>query len=302
MDAVGYALFRCTVVQWERNTAIGRSLSVALIDRGSSRLILTAAFIQKSTPRVKRGDMSRLTSPLTRKLSAVVALSDADLTILTGFHQRRKTFLPGDAMVIEGQTKPMAFILADGWACSYKRLPDGGRQIVDIQVPGDFLGLRNILFRTADYNIEAVTRLEASVVLSAEIQDGFAKSPRLTAALLWAASRDEAMLVEHLVNVGRRSAEERMGHFLLEIGARLRLVGLGDNLGYDCPLTQSHLADVLGLTAVHVNRVLRKLREHGLVTFRNGHVTFDGFDGLKNFAGFEMDYLDHPGPLLRWGT
>jgi CRP-like cAMP-binding protein len=243
--------------------------------------------------------MSIMKSPLTRKLTAFVALSEADLDILSRFHRSRKIFLPGHEMVTEGQAKQTAFILADGWACSYKILPDGGRQIVDIQIPGDFLGLRSVLFRTADHSVEAVTRIEASVVLSADILDGFGQSPRLATAVLWAASRDEAMVVEHLVNLGRRNAEERMGHFLLEMGARLKLVGLGDKTGYDCPLTQYHLADVLGLTAVHVNRVLRNLREDGLVTFQKGRVTFDDFEGLKAFAGFDIDYLDHDGPLLR---
>ena len=202
-------------------------------------------------------------------------------------------------MVTEGQSKQTAYILADGWACSYKILPDGGRQIVDFQIPGDFLGLRSVLFRTADHSAEAVTRIEASEVLSAGILEGFSQSPRLATAILWAATRDEAMVVEHLVNLGRRSADARMGHILLELGARLKLVGLGDKSGYACPLTQYHLADILGLTPVHVNRVLRNLREAGFVTFQKGHVSFDDFDGLRIFSGFDIDYLDHEGPLLR---
>lgn len=243
--------------------------------------------------------MSILKSPLTRKLSAFVALSDMDLEILTRFHRSRKEFRPGHEMVTEGQEKQTAFILAGGWACSYKILPDGSRQIVDFQIPGDFLGLRSVLFRTADHSVEAVTRLEASVVLSADIIDGFGQSPRLATAILWAASRDEAMVVEHLVNLGRRSAEERMGHILLELGARLTLVGLGDKTGFKCPLTQYHLADILGLTPVHVNRVLRSLREEGLVTFKRGEVSFNDFDRLRKVSGFDIDYLDHDGPLLR---
>lgn len=243
--------------------------------------------------------MSILKSPLTRKLAAFVALSESDLDILTRFHRSRKTFLRGHELVTEGQPKQAAFILAEGWACSYKILPDGARQIVDFQIPGDFIGLRSILFRTADHSVEAVTGLEASVVHSTDLLDGFGNSPRLATAVLWAASRDEAMVVEHLVNLGRRNAEERMGHFLLEMGARLQLVGQGDRKGYDCPLTQYHLADVLGLTAVHVNRVLRTLREEGLVTVRVGRVTFDDFEGLRDFSGFDTDYLDHEGPLLR---
>jgi CRP-like cAMP-binding protein len=240
-----------------------------------------------------------LESPLTRKLSAFVALSETDLETLARFYQRRRRFQAGHPMIHEGQVNASAFILARGWACSYKILPDGTRQIVDFQVPGDFLGLRSILFRTADHSIEALTRIEASEVIATDILDAFAHAPRLATAVLWAASRDEAMVVEHLVNLGRRSAEERMAHFLLELSARLKLVGMGDRTGFDCPLTQYHLADALGLSAVHVNRVLRHLREEGLVTFQKRSVVFDNFDRLSELAGFDTGDLDQDGPLLR---
>lgn len=240
-----------------------------------------------------------LQSPLTRKLSAFVALSGDDLETLARFHRRRRSFLPGHELIHEGQKAQSAYILAEGWACSYKMLPDGERQIVDFQVPGDFLGLRSVLFRTTDHSVEAVTRIEASEVLVSDILEGFGTAPRLATAVLWAASRDEAMVVEHLVNLGRRSAEERMAHFLLELGARLQLVGIGDKTGFSCPLTQYHLADALGLSAVHVNRVLRHLREEGLMTFQKGRVSFDDFAGLVALAGFDTEYLDQDGPLLR---
>jgi len=238
-------------------------------------------------------------SPLTRKLSAFVALSQTDLSTLARFDRRRRTFLGGHQMVHEGQRNASAFILSDGWACSYKILPDGEHQIVDFQIPGDFLGLRSILFRTSDHTIEAVTRIEASEVLASDIFDAFSSAPRLAAAVLWAASRDEAMVVEHLVNLGRRSADMRMAHFLLELATRLNLVGVGDRTGFVCPLTQYHVADALGLTAVHVNRVLRQLREQGLVTFQKGRVTFHDFNALVTLAGFDTGYLDQDGPLLR---
>ncbi len=238
-------------------------------------------------------------SALTRKLSAFVALSEVDLATLARLDRRRRSFLPGHEMIHEGQSNASAFVLAQGWACSYKRLPDGERQIVDFQIPGDFLGVRSILFRTSDHTVEAVTRIEASELVSSDLLGVFTDAPRLATAVLWAASRDEAMVVERLVDLGRRTAEERMAHFLLEIGARLRLVGIGDMTGFDCPLTQYHLADALGLSAVHVNRVLRHLREDGLLTFQKGHVNFDDLARVTELAGFDMDYLDHEGPYLR---
>jgi CRP-like cAMP-binding protein len=246
-----------------------------------------------------KAQMPHMHSPLTRKLSAFVALSDVDLATLERFFQRRRTFQAGQEMIHEGQRNASAFILADGWACSYKLLQDGERQIVEFQIPGDFLGLRSILFRTSDHSVEALTKIEASEVLASDLLDAFAHAPRLATAVLWAASRDEAMVVEHLVNLGRRTAEERMAHFLLELGARLRLIGVGDRTGFDCPMTQYQLADALGLSAVHVNRVLRHLREEGLVTFQRGRVAFDDFNRLKELAKFDTAYLDQEGPLLR---
>jgi CRP-like cAMP-binding protein len=238
-------------------------------------------------------------SPLARKLGAYVALTDLELSVLQGFHQRRKIFESGQELVHEGQLGHAAYILADGWVCSYKLLPRGERQIVDFQIPGDFLGLRSVLFRTSDHGIEAMTRIEVSEVMGGDLIDAFAKTPRLATAVLWAASRDEAMVVEHLVDIGRRSATERTAHFLLELGSRLKLVGLASDQGYSCPLSQYLLADALGLSSVHLNRVLRQLREQGLMTFRNGEVIFDDLQRLIEIASFDTAYLDHEGPLLK---
>jgi len=234
---------------------------------------------------------------LSRKLAAFAALSDLDQETLARFHRRRRKFLSGHELFHEGQKNASAYILAEGWACSYKLQPDGERQIIGFQIPGDFLGLRSILFRTSDHGIEAITRIEASEVMATDILNAFSQAPRLATAILWAASRDEAMIVEHLVNLGRRSAEERMAHLLLELGARLNLVGLADKTGFDCPLTQYHLADALGLSAVHVNRVLRHLREEGAVVFQKGRVSFLNHSRLTEIAGFEPAYLDHAGSL-----
>ncbi|EHJ91553.1 Nitrogen fixation regulation protein fixK [Vreelandella boliviensis LC1] len=238
-------------------------------------------------------------TPLAKKLGAFVALSTSDLSLLSGLHRRRKALVAGRDLVHQGQSDQIAYILAAGWVCSYKILPDGSRQIVDFQIPGDFLGLRSALLHTSDRSIESVTDIEVSEVLVRDLLNVFAQNLRLATAVLWAASRDEAMVVEHLVNIGRRSAVERMAHFLLELGSRLTLVGMGDKSGYTCPLTQYHLADALGLTAVHVNRVLRQLRENGLLTFRNGVVTFDNYQGLATLVDFDPTYLDQTGPLLK---
>lgn len=239
------------------------------------------------------------TSPLTRKLSAFVALSEAELVVLERLHQRRRSFVAGRDLVHQGQSRQAAYILSEGWVCSYKIQPDGTRQIVDFQVPGDFLGLRSVLLRTSDHSFEPIVDIQAAEVLAGDLLEAFAQTPRLAMAILWAASRDEAMVVEHLVGIGRRDADARMAHFLLELGSRLALVGRGGKEGFDCPLTQYHLADALGLSAVYVNRVLRQLRESGLVTFRDGHVSFDDHARLVALAEFDPAYLDQTGPLLK---
>jgi CRP-like cAMP-binding protein len=237
-------------------------------------------------------------TPLVRKLGAFVALSGAELSVLDALHKRRRTFVAGRDLVQQGQSDQAAYVLASGWACSYVLLPDGQRQIIDFQIPGDFLGLRSVLLKISDHGIEPITDIEVTEIVATELLDAFGRTPRLAAAVLWAASRDEAMVVEHLVGVGRREASQRVAHFLLELGARLTLVGLGTKAGYACPLTQYHLADALGLSAIHINRVLRNLREAGMVTFRDGFVAFDDYGQLTDFAQFDPTYLDPVGPLL----
>ncbi|GGD18216.1 Crp/Fnr family transcriptional regulator [Aquisalinus flavus] len=244
--------------------------------------------------------MLRIAStPLARKLGAFVALSEAELSVLDKLHQRRRSIKAGRDLVHQGQPDRAAYILASGWVCSYKILPNGSRQIVDFQIPGDFLGLRSILLHISDHSIEPITNVEVSEVLSTDLLDAFSENPRLATAILWAASRDEAMVVEHLVNIGRRSAIERVAHFLLELSARLALVGMGSKTGFSWPLTQYHLADALGLSSVHVNRVLRQLREDGLVHVREGFVKFMNYDGLVELAEFDATYLEHKGPMLK---
>ncbi len=238
-------------------------------------------------------------SPFARKLGSFVSLSLSEKQVIDDLHGRRRAYPAGRDLVCQGQPDQPAYILADGWVCSYRLLAGGGRQIVDFQIPGDFLGLRSVLCRTAGQSVEPLTKVQATSINAHDLMDVFARNPRLGTAVLWAASRDDAMVVEHLVGIGRRNALERTAHLLLELGARLALVGLGTKAGYDCPLSQYVLADALGLSAVHVNRVLRELREEDLCTFRNGRVELTNFDGLVQLADFDQDYLDHDGPLYK---
>lgn len=240
-------------------------------------------------------------SPFTRKLSAYVDLSPGDLSELEAVYNRRRKFPAGQDLIHQGQNNQSAFILVQGWVCSYVILTNGARQIVAFHVPGDLLGLRSALFCGSDHSVEPITDIEACEVLVSDLMDAFSKTPKLAAAVLWASSRDVAMLVGNLVGMGRRTAAERTAHCLLELGARLHEVGLGEKQGYACPLTQYHLADALGLSAVHVNRVLRDMRDAGMMTFHKGQVSFDDFDRLVAFADFDRAaYLGDAGPMLHW--
>jgi CRP-like cAMP-binding protein len=231
-------------------------------------------------------------SALVRKLNRFLPLKMDELASLAALEARSRSIAALTEVVHERQEGHHAFILQEGWACAYKLLPDGGRQVIDFSVPGDFMGLRSVLLRTSDHAFAAVSDIVVAEVSARQMIDTFQRVPRLGAAILWAASRDEAMVVEHLVNIGRRSALVRTAHLLLELGLRLQLVGLGSDSGFVCPLNQYLLADALGLTAIHVNRVLRQLRERGLVTFREGHVEFHDLKRLRDLAEYHSGYLD----------
>ena len=241
--------------------------------------------------------MLHVEDALARKLSAFEPLGSDEARMLERMQASRFQIGAGKEVVYEGQQHHAAYILRTGWACSYKRIRDGGRQIIDIQIPGDFLGLRSLLLRTSDHSFVTLTDAELSKVHTDCMLEVFRSTPRLAVALLWAASRDQAMVVEHLVGIGRRDAFERTAHFLLELGARLKLVGYGTGDSYVCPVSQSILADTLGMTAIHLNRVLRQLREAKLVIFRDNTVVFPHIERAAQITGFDLAYLDQ-GPIV----
>jgi CRP-like cAMP-binding protein len=226
-------------------------------------------------------------SVLAKKMGAFIRLSDRELAHLAELQSPRVRVASGRELVREGQTGEIAHILHVGWACCFKLLPDGGRQIITFPLPGDFVGLRSMLLRTSDHSFSTLTDAIVTRVDAFSMKQIFNELPRLGAAILWATSRDEAMVVEHLVSLGRRSAVERTAHFFLELYDRLKLVGLASRDEFTCPLSQNVLGDALGLSAVHVNRVLRQLRERGLLTLKDRLITIHDARALKTLAGYE---------------
>lgn len=235
---------------------------------------------------------TRFDSVLARKLNAFLPLTRDELKCLAEIQSSPVAVKRGKQLTLEGQTEHKAFVLQAGWACSYKVLPDGGRQIISFPIAGDCVGLRSVLLKTADHSFSALTDAVVSSVERTHILKCVTEYPRLGAALLWAASRDEAMVVEHLVSIGRRSALQRTAHFFMELAERLTLIGEGTETEFSCPLSQYVLADALGLTAIHVNRVLRQLRERQLLTLRKGKVQIHDLRELRKLSGFQGGYLN----------
>jgi CRP-like cAMP-binding protein len=231
-------------------------------------------------------------SVLANKLNAFLPLASDELNALAEIQSTPLAVKRGTQLTHQGQTGHKVFVLHAGWTCSFKDLPNGGRQIISFPIAGDFVGLRSVLLRTADHSFSALTDAVVSSVDGTRFFRCVNEFPRLGAALLWAASRDEAMVVEHLVNVGRRSSLERTAHFFMELAERLSLIGVATETEFKCPLSQSVLADALGLTAIHVNRVLRRLREQGLLTLHEGTVKIHDLSQLGKLAGFRGGYLN----------
>lgn len=225
-------------------------------------------------------------SALTKKLTAFINLSADELRLIAEFEAKSFFVASGKEITEEGQTGHKSYILQNGWAQTYKVMPDGGRQIIGFPIPGDCVGLRSALLLTADHSFSAVTDAIVSPVPAKLFLGLLNDHPRLGAAFLWAASRDEAMVVEHLVNIGRRNALERTAHFFMELAERLMLVGLATETEFKCPLNQYVIADALGLSAIHVNRVLRELRERNLLTVQTGKVIIHNVVALKELSGY----------------
>lgn len=225
-----------------------------------------------------------------RKLEPFVATS-AEKALLSEFSNHRRRMDAGEEIVSSEQPPRFAYILHEGWASAYREMSNGTRQIFDFRLPGDFLGLLSLVMHRLDYNVVTLTEVVVSEVSMDKLISTFRQSPLLSQAVIWSLSRDAAIIAEHLVNIGRRGALERTVHLLIEIGYRLNQVGQSPPDSYECPLTQKDLAEALGITHVHLNRVLRQLRSDGLLSF-NGHmVTLHDLPALMRIAEFEPSYL-----------
>ena len=163
-------------------------------------------------------------------------------------------------------------------------------------MPGDEAGASGGLVQASDHSVATLTPCRVYPVAAATLQAVQQHHPGLRRAFAWSVRRDLAIMQEHVVDLGRRTARERLAHLVLELLCRLRLVGLADGGTFALPLTQGVLADVLGLSIVHVNRTLRWLNDEGLVCYRPGQLEVRDIPGLTRIAEFDEDYLHHAPP------
>jgi len=194
-------------------------------------------------------------------------------------------------MIGDVEKNNRVIVLSEGWGYSFKDLPNGLRQIVDFVLPGDFFGLESVLLKGVGLSFASITPIEIASIAPQSLLAMSRQWPRLGGAILWSASLESSIAGERLVGLGRRSAAARVAHLLLELSVRLKFIGQGSPSGFFCPLAQHDLANALGLTAIHVNRVLRDLRQLGLVVFRNSEVEFLDRAGLVELADFDPAYL-----------
>lgn len=182
-------------------------------------------------------------------------------------------------------------ILLDGIACRYKDLRDGSRQISELHVAGDYMDLHSFTLKYLDHEVLALTDCRYAVIPHERLREITEAFPHLTRVYWFATNLDAAVHREWQLSLGRRSALARLAHLFCELEVRLGLVGLAAGGRYGLPLTQTDLAECLGLTSVHVNRTLKDLREGGLVEFQNREVRILDSAGLRATAEFDPSYL-----------
>lgn len=230
-------------------------------------------------------------NPFVRKLKGFAALSDADQAMLERISANPRTVAPGTDLVCEGDKPDGVFLVMDGMAYRHKVRANGQRQIMAYLVPGDACDLDVALLDEMDHTITTFSACKVVRIPPETVADLLKNHPQIARALRMTTLVDEATLREWLVNVGCRSAGERLAHLFCELLIRLRAVGLAPNDSYALPITQSDLGDTTGLSNVHVNRTLQELRRQGLIELKSGHLTILDPPQLKSLAEFKSNYL-----------
>ncbi|MGC1305524.1 MAG: Crp/Fnr family transcriptional regulator [Caulobacteraceae bacterium] len=232
-----------------------------------------------------------MSNPFINKLEHGAELTREDRAKLGEIASRTRNVDARVDLIHEGETPGDVRLILEGLACRYKVLPDGARQIMAYLIPGDFCDLHVAILGEMDHSIATLSPCKVVEISRETIDELLEHYPRIARALWWCTLVDEGTLREWLVSMGRRPADRQMAHLFCELLARLQAVGHAGEDSFELPLTQEELGDTLGLSAVHVNRVLQSLRAERLISFQHKTLKILNVPRLKEFAGFNPSYL-----------
>lgn len=228
---------------------------------------------------------------LVRKLESIARLSDDERNAILNLPLRVQALPPRQDIVREGDRPSQCCLILDGWACRDKIVGEGRRQIFSFHIPGDIPDLQSLHIHTMDHSLATVTRATVAFIPHGALRDLTACFPGI-AALFWRDTLiDAAIFREWMIGMGRRSAYERIAHLLCEMYLKLEAVGLAGEHRCAFPISQTDMADALGLTNVHVNRTLKALRGDGLITLHNHTLVVDRWNELVAAGEFDPKYL-----------
>lgn len=242
-----------------------------------------------------------LADHLISRLQHFTRLSPEDRAILGAVtRERTRRFAAREDIVREGDRPQSINVVLDGWACRYKHLDDGRRQIVAFLLPGDLCDLNVFVLRQMDHSIGALTPVVMGQVTREAFERMAEEHSRILHALWWDALVAASIQREWTVSLGQRNAFERMAHLFCELFVRLRMAGVAGQESFPLPITQLELSEALGLSSVHVNRTLREMRSEDLVSIQNRELVIHDVRRLMDAASFNPDYLhvEREGALL----
>jgi CRP-like cAMP-binding protein len=225
------------------------------------------------------------------KLSRFAILDEADVAELTRATAKARSVGPRQDLIREGDKPGPVFVILDGWAFRYKILPSGTRQVLAFLMPGDSCDLHIGLLEEMDHSIQTVTKVSYVTVERVAMDDMMDRRRSIAKAMYVGQLVDEGIMRAWITSMGRRASAERVAHLMCELYLRARNIGLIEEAQLQVPLSQSLLADSLGMTAVHLNRVLKKLRVEGAMTLKRGSLTITDPSKLAQIAGFDENYL-----------
>ena len=228
---------------------------------------------------------------LLKKLRLRDEITEREATVLRESISETQTFKAGRTIIRHGEPITRSTLLIDGLLSRYKDLSDGQRQIMEIHVDGDFVDLHGFVLKRLDHNVGALTDVTVAYCPHEVLARITEQEPHL-ARMLWLSTlMDASIQREHILSMGRRPALARIGHLMCELCIRMETIDLATERSFALPLTQVDIADATGLTAIHVNRMLRQLRERKLMTFRSGRVEILDWEGLQAVSEFDPTYL-----------